>query len=41
MIARGAAAGVTDDVRRLTGRAPRSPAEVLAEQFSSKSKPTP
>jgi uncharacterized protein YbjT (DUF2867 family) len=33
LIARGAVASVTDDVRRLTGRAPRSPAEVLAEQF--------
>ncbi len=41
LIARGAAANVTDDVRRLTGRAPRALADVLAEQFSPKTKPTP
>lgn len=41
MIARGAVAGVTDDVRRLTGRAPRALAEVLAEQFTPRTKPAP
>jgi uncharacterized protein YbjT (DUF2867 family) len=35
LIARGAAAGVTDDVHRLTGRPPRALADVLAEQFSA------
>lgn len=33
LIARGIAAAVSEDVRRLTGRAPRHPADVLAEQF--------
>jgi len=41
MIARGAAADVTDDVRRLTGRPPRALAEVLAEQFAPLNKQAP
>ena len=34
LIARGVVAAVSDDVRRLTGRAPRHPREVLAEDFA-------
>jgi uncharacterized protein YbjT (DUF2867 family) len=36
MIARGLVADPTGDVQRLTGRAPRHPAEVLREGFASK-----
>jgi hypothetical protein len=33
LIASGVVATPTDDVRQLTGQAPRAPAEVLAELF--------